>query len=76
MESEKKGLGIMFTYPDSIDGIRELKANFKGQDFPMAKELANNLITLPIHPFVSQKDKAQIAALISQVNKQKAMPAP
>ena len=60
------GLGIMFTYPDSINGIQELKADFDGQDFPVAKKIAHQLITLPIHPFVSEKDKVQIAALISQ----------
>jgi perosamine synthetase len=74
--SDRMGLGIMFTYPDSIDGIRDLKAEFGDRGFPVAKEHANKLITLPIHSLVSQRDRTQIAALILQVNKQKPMPAP
>ena len=61
------GLGIMPTYPDSIDGIPEIKEVFQGQRFPMAKEVSHNLITLPIHSFVAQKDEEQIAAMISQI---------
>jgi dTDP-4-amino-4,6-dideoxygalactose transaminase len=67
MESDRLGLGIMFTYPDSIDSIYELNWSFQDQKFPVAKEIANQLITLPTHPFVSQDDKAKIAALISQI---------
>jgi dTDP-4-amino-4,6-dideoxygalactose transaminase len=66
-QSEQNGLGIMPTYPDSIDGIQELKNEFKGQDFPKAKEVAHNLITFPIHPFVTEKDIAKITALLSQL---------
>jgi dTDP-4-amino-4,6-dideoxygalactose transaminase len=65
--SDRMGLGIMFTYPNSIDGIQELKADFNRQNFPAAKIIAHQLITLPIHPFVSEKDKVQIAALVSQM---------
>jgi dTDP-4-amino-4,6-dideoxygalactose transaminase len=66
LESDRRGLGIMFTYPNSIDGIEELKGVFQGVDFPAAKKTAQNLITLPIHAFVSQKDKKSITALIAQ----------
>jgi len=65
--SEQMGLGIMPTYPDSIDRIPELRCYFQDQSFPLAKQLANNLITLPTHSFVTQRDKRQIAALISQI---------
>lgn len=62
--SEKQGLGIMPTYPGSINEINELKNQFEDQNFPTAKECANNIITLPVHPFVSHKYKTKIAALI------------
>jgi len=65
--SYQMGLGIMPTYPDSINGIPEIKDVFQGQRFPMAKEVSHNLITLPIHSFVAQKDEEQIAAMISQI---------
>jgi len=74
--SNQMGLGIMFTYPDSIDGIQELRDSFKGLDFPVAKEIAHQLITLPTHLFVFQNDKEKISALISQRNSLRATPAP
>ena len=42
------GLGIMFTYPDSVDGIKELKDDLKKQAFPGAKAIASKLITCRI----------------------------
>lgn len=67
-ESSRLGLGIMPTYPDSIDGIQEIIEVFQGQRFPMAKKIAHQLITLPIHSFVSKKDEEQIASMISQID--------
>ena len=61
------GLGIMFTYPDAVSCIKELKKEFNGQNFPAAKDLANKLITLPVHPFVSQLDKRRIARLFTKI---------
>lgn len=68
MESKRNGLGIMPTYPDSIDGIQELRDDFKGMEFPVAKEYCNRLITLPVHPYVTENDRRRIAALISQTD--------
>jgi dTDP-4-amino-4,6-dideoxygalactose transaminase len=56
-ESDKDGHGIMFTYPESINGIDELREVFKGQTYPAAEKLPHQLVTLPIHSYVSQKDK-------------------
>ena len=64
-KSQRKGFGIMPTYPDSIDGIKELKDQFKNEDFPSAKEIVKKLITLPTHSLVTQKDRDKIAALIN-----------
>jgi dTDP-4-amino-4,6-dideoxygalactose transaminase len=65
--SDQMGLGVMPTYPNSIDRIPEMRNYIRGQRFPKAKQLADNLITLPTHSFVTQKDKRQIAALISRI---------
>ena len=62
--SDKQGLGIMPAYPDSINGITELKNQFKGQNFPTAKEYAIMIVTLPVHQFVTHKDRTKIANLI------------
>ena len=67
-ESDRKGLGIMGTYPDAINGIEELKNEFLEKPFLMAKEQADSLITFPVHPFVTQKDWAEIASLISKLH--------
>jgi hypothetical protein len=65
--SEKKGLGVMLTYPDSINGIDELREVFRGQTFPAAEKLPHQLVTFPIHPYVSQKDIKKVSDLISLV---------
>ena len=62
--SDKKGLGIMPAYPDSINGIYELKDQLHRQNFPTAKEYSSKLITLPVHPFVSHHDRTKITDLI------------
>ena len=61
--SEKSGLGIMPTYPDSINGIPELKEALKGQSCPIAKKLAYQLVTFPIHPYIVPKDIKKITKL-------------
>jgi dTDP-4-amino-4,6-dideoxygalactose transaminase len=66
-KSQRKGLGIMHTYPDSINGIQELKEEFNGQNFPVAKILAKNLVTLPVHPLVSEQDMQRIIRLLTQM---------
>jgi perosamine synthetase len=68
-ESERRGLGIMPGYPDSIDGIKELASHFKGGHFPKAKEISGRIITLPIHPFVTSDDLVRIVSLISHTVK-------
>ena len=68
-ESDNKGHGIMFTYPDSINGIDELREVFKGQTYPVAEKLPQQLLTLPIHPYVSQKDINNISKLLTKAKK-------
>jgi perosamine synthetase len=66
-KSNHLGLGIMPSYPDTINRIQELKADFCGLEFPVAKEYASKLITLPVHPFVSQYDRVQVAELMAEI---------
>lgn len=61
------GLGIMLTYPDSIDGIPELKGAFAGQEFPAARRLAHEILTLPVHPLLTEKDRDKIANLVGSL---------
>jgi perosamine synthetase len=62
--SDRKGLGIMPGYPDSIDGIPALRTLFSEQNFPIAKQYSQQLITLPVHPYVSERDRAKASDLI------------
>ena len=81
-ESDKRGLGLMHTYPDSIDGIPELAkmlnpykheeqprnpTNPSHPRYPEAKRMAEHILTLPVHPFVSKKDGQRIIALFNQM---------
>jgi dTDP-4-amino-4,6-dideoxygalactose transaminase len=62
--SEKAGMGIACSYPDSIDRIPELKSYFDSHHFPAAKENASKLVTLPVHPYLTVKDMDKIADLL------------
>ncbi len=63
-ESEGMGLGIADGYPDSIAGIDELKHLFEGNGFPQAKDIAERLLTIPVHPFVRDGDIQKIVKLL------------
>lgn len=63
-ESERLGLGISDGYPDSIDGIIDLGYQSNGKGFPIAKDIAKRLITLPVHPFVDERDIDKMARLL------------
>ncbi len=60
------GLGIMSSYPDSIDGIEALHGP-DGRSFKHAKKVARTLVTIPVHPLVSKRDKARIAEFLEEV---------
>ncbi len=63
---DQNGLGIMPTYPSAINKIHELKEQFEGMDFPNSSELAKRLITLPVHPFVSNRDIERILDILNK----------
>ena len=65
-ESTKRGLGIMPVYPDSIDGVLELKDYGGAQQFLVAKSYAGALVTLPTHDYLTQKDITKISGLLSR----------
>lgn len=62
--SQAKGLGVMLTYPRPIHRITQLKNNFVGQDFGAAERLSQELLTLPVHPLLSNCDRQRIEAFI------------
>ncbi|MCP4647835.1 MAG: aminotransferase DegT [bacterium] len=61
----QKGLGIMESYKEAVCDIRELRNEFSDADFPVAREFASRLITLPIHPLLSRKDMRRIVEAVA-----------
>ncbi|MDZ7761096.1 MAG: DegT/DnrJ/EryC1/StrS family aminotransferase [Desulfovermiculus sp.] len=66
--SHKSGLGIMPSYPDSIDGIEQLQTANDHQSFPGAKQCARRLVTFPVHGYVNQKDQERIIACLQNLS--------
>lgn len=64
-KSRTQGYGIARTYPDAIHGIQELKNQFAGQDFANARQAAQELLTLPVHGFLNNKDREHILQLLA-----------
>jgi dTDP-4-amino-4,6-dideoxygalactose transaminase len=65
--SDAKGLGVMHTYPDSVNAIKALSREFEGLEYPNARNLARQLLTLPVHPLLSEKDKIKIKVSLLEV---------
>lgn len=63
LKGERMGLGLSAGYPDSIDGIDELRDFFDGSTFPEAKNIAERLVTVPVHRFVNERDVKNITQL-------------
>jgi len=61
--SKEQGLGMSLMYPTAVDEIAEIKAIFHGETFPIAKKVAETLVTLPTHHFLSDADKTAICEL-------------
>lgn len=61
--SEEMGLGVSMVYPDALKGIPELQGRTAGGPTPQAERIARTLVTLPVHPYVTQRDAERIAGL-------------
>jgi perosamine synthetase len=59
-ESHRQGLGIMITYPEAISDLKPLRQEFDPADFPGARQLAQTLVTLPVHPYMTDGDRMKI----------------
>lgn len=63
----RDGLGIAPSYPDAVHRLPELAAQFAGQNFLAAEDVARRLVTLPVHNYVKPKDRIKIFSLLSRV---------
>jgi dTDP-4-amino-4,6-dideoxygalactose transaminase len=71
--SRERGLGLSVAYPTPINEIPEMHADVHGQSFPTAQNVAERLLTIPTHHWLSEKDKRAIAECISPLT---ALPRP
>ena len=61
--SQERGLGLSVAYPTPINEIPDLRPVFDGARFPSARRVADSLLTLPTHHWLSETDKRAIVAL-------------
>lgn len=66
-ESARMGLGVMPTYPTSINAIAELRGKIDAGAFPVAESCARELVTLPTHRYLTEDDVTELSRLISRV---------
>jgi dTDP-4-amino-4,6-dideoxygalactose transaminase len=66
--SQQRGLGLALAYPTPINEIPEIRSAFDGQRFPTARTVSERLVTLPTHPWVSERDKRAITKLCREVS--------
>jgi len=62
--SRQRGLGLSFGYPTPINEIPEISWLFRGQRFEAARRVADSILTLPTHHWLSDKDKRAIAECV------------
>jgi dTDP-4-amino-4,6-dideoxygalactose transaminase len=65
-ESENAGAGIAPVYPESINRVAALKAEASAGTFPVAESYAAELVTLPTHGHLRQKDVTLIESLVGR----------
>jgi perosamine synthetase len=61
--SQKRGLGLSAGYPTAVSDIPDIPFSCNARQFPSARRVAQNLLTLPTHHWLSEKDKSAIADL-------------
>lgn len=68
MGSEKIGCGIMPAYPTPINEVPQISEEFVGENYPNAKQLAECLMTIPVHEYVQKNDWMRIQNLLNVEN--------
>lgn len=58
--SERLGLGVMAAYPRSLDCLSAMGAHCGDTHCPGARDVASRLVTLPVHPYVTDGDRRRI----------------
>ena len=56
-------LGISLMYPTAVNGISELHGTLGHYAFPCAERVAERLLTVPVHPWMSPRDRERVGQL-------------
>jgi len=59
--SRRQGLGMSVGYPATINQVPQLRGYFDAGRFPGAAKLAEQLLTIPTHNWVEERDRVAIA---------------
>ncbi len=65
--SAEQGLGISALYPCAVKQIAELSGTLSSQQVPESTRIAERLVTLPTHEFVSDDDVIRLRAALESV---------
>ncbi len=64
--SRAAGLGVSAMYPTSVADIPEVRRLLPGVSTPSARRIAERLVTIPTHHFVTERDRAVICEAYEQ----------
>jgi perosamine synthetase len=62
--SQAHGLGLSVAYPQALADLPELRGMFNGEEYPAARRLADTVLTLPTHQWLSKTDRRAIVACV------------
>ena len=63
----REGLGFSLMYPAAVTAIPELQGRLSGGPCPVSEQIAERLLTVPVHPLVSGEDAAEIEKVLEGV---------
>jgi dTDP-4-amino-4,6-dideoxygalactose transaminase len=58
--SNARGLGVSAAYPTAINEIPQIRSTFGREQYPAARRVAETLVTVPTHQWLSARDKRAI----------------
>lgn len=65
-ESSRSGLGVADVYPGTVDGIAGLQGYMVGGTSVKAGSVVAKIVTVPVHPYVTEGDLKKIAVLLRE----------
>jgi len=64
------GLGIMQVYPAPVHKITELTDEFCGESFPCSDKLCEQSVTVPVHEYLTARDRERIQEVLHRAEQQ------